>query len=902
MAFTPTSGVGGYVGTPKGPKRPYTRSRPPDVADAARRVRTSLPRQTVQPPATPQTATPQAPAQAPGAASGAQAAAQANAAGAAADGLEQYLAGITDPNERAYVAAQIGPKIAMLRAQQQALANQVAAEQAAIQSLNAAAGAAIKGLLGGVGGSYDQVEGVQTGSGKQQAGAMKGVGKGVSAENAAILGAIGAPEAQVGELADANKATFTVGGKVLQGVGGDIPAWATDLTGQGVEQWAAAQPGIASAYADEASRAVQADAARSWAGTNTDLVSIEQQIPGIRQDYADQTEQDWSKRFSQMTQLYNMGMLTQRQFATMVGLPGADSYPDTLKASGSTHMVPFTDPATGRKGLYNPDTGKSIIIPGQGVRPVKETAPKAWQVKKMYGHSVLFNPNDATFHDPVTKAVLTTLPGPDKKPAALPVPNLSNSIAVQQWVDKNMRPIPSLAGTPVPPRWKPDATKPQGGSGTAEKATQAEINAAIKILNDGYLHAPGRHARLSGDKPSLVRIFNLHKTGLVANGIKDWKELRAALPNMTAKDLSDLGIQGMIRNPQDVYMDMVHRGMQPYDAYTRVKKYWPTFDSNNSYFPYGDPAKKASPAAETAGAAPVTKWVGFRPGFDRPGMKTHEPVLQFIAQIAKGRGKKVTVTTGTDHDQLTVDGNVSAHWAGWAVDLALNQNPVGVVTPDVTRLGQDALIAAGMPVAQARKTYKWEGGDYNGYNILFNTSVGGNHYNHVHVGLKPSRQNATGGGAPWYTKRAPATPESTNPASAPYNVDAARTKQGAISATKAIAADSGWTGNEWANLYALWDHESGGTWSAAVKNYEGSGATGIPQRMLSVHPIQPGEDYLTNPISQIKWGIKYIKERYKTPSRAWAFERATIARNASIAPPDLRKAAQDWINHGWQGY
>ena len=235
---------------------------------------------------------------------------------------------------------------------------------------------------------------------------------------------------------------------MLQGIGGDIPAWATDLTGQGVEDWAAAQPGVASAYADEARRAVMADAAQTWAGTNTDLVSIEQQIPGIRQDYADQTEQDWTKRFSQATQLYNMGMLTQRQFAQMIGLPGAEGYPDTLKASGSTHLVPFSTP-TGAKGLYNPDTGKSTIIPGSGGRPPKEPTPKAWQAKNYGGHLYLFNPNDGTWHDPATKRIVTPTVG--KKAAGLPAVDLSQSVARQTWVDKFGRPHPRTCWHPRTP-------------------------------------------------------------------------------------------------------------------------------------------------------------------------------------------------------------------------------------------------------------------------------------------------------------------------------------------------------------------------------------------------------------------------------------------------------------------
>ena len=73
----------------------------------------------------------------------------------------------------------------------------------------------------------------------------------------------------------------------------------------------------------------------------------------------------------------------------------------------------------------------------------------------------------------------------------------------------------------------------------------------------------------------------------------------------------------------------------------------------------------------------------------------------------------------------------SQHWTGNAVDI-----PAGGRA--LTRLGQDALIAAGMPVSEARKA---RGGVYNldvdGHRvqILFNTHVGGNHFNHLHVGV-----------------------------------------------------------------------------------------------------------------------------------------------------------------------
>lgn len=113
---------------------------------------------------------------------------------------------------------------------------------------------------------------------------------------------------------------------------------------------------------------------------------------------------------------------------------------------------------------------------------------------------------------------------------------------------------------------------------------------------------------------------------------------------------------------------------------------------------------------------------------DRPGVHTRKPILDFVSHVASVYGKPIRLGTGTAHNRLTVNGNVSAHWEGNALDLpsAGKQN---------LALGRAALVAAGMPPKQAAKA---KGGIYNigGYQIIFQTDQGGNHFNHVHVGLR----------------------------------------------------------------------------------------------------------------------------------------------------------------------
>ncbi len=76
----------------------------------------------------------------------------------------------------------------------------------------------------------------------------------------------------------------------------------------------------------------------------------------------------------------------------------------------------------------------------------------------------------------------------------------------------------------------------------------------------------------------------------------------------------------------------------------------------------------------------------------------------------------------------------------------------------------------------------------------------------------------------------------------------------------------GWTGDEWPCLDNLWARESG--WSQTSGNTS-SGAYGIPQALPGSKMAAYGADWLTNPATQIAWGLAYISGRYSTPCGAW---------------------------------
>ncbi len=81
----------------------------------------------------------------------------------------------------------------------------------------------------------------------------------------------------------------------------------------------------------------------------------------------------------------------------------------------------------------------------------------------------------------------------------------------------------------------------------------------------------------------------------------------------------------------------------------------------------------------------------------------------------------------------------------------------------------------------------------------------------------------------------------------------------------------GWTGEQFTCYDNIIMRES--LWDQYADNPTSS-AYGIPQALPGKRMASEGADWKTNPATQIKWGLKYVKERYGTPCKAWAFKRA----------------------------
>ncbi len=80
--------------------------------------------------------------------------------------------------------------------------------------------------------------------------------------------------------------------------------------------------------------------------------------------------------------------------------------------------------------------------------------------------------------------------------------------------------------------------------------------------------------------------------------------------------------------------------------------------------------------------------------------------------------------------------------------------------------------------------------------------------------------------------------------------------------------DAGFGIAEFPCLEKLWTKESG--WNHKASN-SSSGAYGIPQSLPGSKMGSVAADWRTNPATQIKWGLGYIKGRYKTPCGAWTY-------------------------------
>jgi hypothetical protein len=88
---------------------------------------------------------------------------------------------------------------------------------------------------------------------------------------------------------------------------------------------------------------------------------------------------------------------------------------------------------------------------------------------------------------------------------------------------------------------------------------------------------------------------------------------------------------------------------------------------------------------------------------------------------------------------------------------------------------------------------------------------------------------------------------------------------------RALLAEFGFSSDQFGCLDSLWTKES--NWTVNADNPTSS-AYGIPQALPGSKMASAGADWATNPVTQIRWGLGYIQDRYGSPCSAWSHSQA----------------------------
>jgi hypothetical protein len=130
-------------------------------------------------------------------------------------------------------------------------------------------------------------------------------------------------------------------------------------------------------------------------------------------------------------------------------------------------------------------------------------------------------------------------------------------------------------------------------------------------------------------------------------------------------------------------------------------------------------------------------------GANKPGRPISDMTLNFVARMANHIGKPIKITTGTNHSKFTVNGNISDHFSGHAADIGMFANGGTDDSPVGDRIMEAGCLQAGDSKKGARD--KARGGGLFTFThgnqriqCIWKTNQGGNHHNHVHVGVRPA--------------------------------------------------------------------------------------------------------------------------------------------------------------------
>jgi hypothetical protein len=122
------------------------------------------------------------------------------------------------------------------------------------------------------------------------------------------------------------------------------------------------------------------------------------------------------------------------------------------------------------------------------------------------------------------------------------------------------------------------------------------------------------------------------------------------------------------------------------------------------------------------------------PGANRPGIGIQTSTMQFLEAVAKELGGTVTVSTGTNHNKYTTSGSVSDHYDGHAGDCGISWNNGDKLASAALRTcGYSRVSAWWIATRGGLHNCSWKG---HRVQVIWKTYIGGNHFNHVHLGCR----------------------------------------------------------------------------------------------------------------------------------------------------------------------
>jgi cell wall-associated NlpC family hydrolase len=644
-----------------------------------------------------------------------------------------------------------------------------------------------------------------------------------------------------------------------------------------------------------------AEIARQQGGINSDLANVTADIPGIRQDYAAgvaKTAQDAEQR---ATTLYNSGMITQRQYAQALGLPNWQSYPN--QAKGSAPRVHYYKDAAGNQWVINEATGKAQRLPGLA-KPAVDKPPSQFG-----GEGIGYF---------VWQKVGNT------------------------WVPKRViPPKPAAAGATFTQTWQ---TLPNGNKVLVQRNSKSGAISIVTSLNKGSTPSQPTINGAGGAPmtPTQINEAGIKTASAINVARRKGIPLQVLLDSLERNNIpiqiympkiaKAYNIPLKIRDPAKMDVNALYRvatllGYRPKITATTSYVGVDDLGKQRPFFP-GDAKKNAAAVAaiQNKGIAQAQKdgdiptWVADvaqvtsnrRPA----GGRNHDQLVQWVqAHLPKGSdptdGSTLIAYATQQLGQPYVWGGESRKEGGFdcsgLVDWVMRQE--GYTGPRVTTytLAKMGTSVKGQPLQPGDLIITHNGGHvvmYAGNGKVIAAPHTGSKVQYQPLSnfkqedvrrLSAAQVPGVAGSTPQAPGAPPVTGNQKGYKPIAGNPDDLQTPKGARGYAFTVASDEGWGGAELKALDNLWYGES--KWNYKAKNGS-SGALGIPQALG--HKLPP--DYANNATAQVDWGINYIKNRYRTPSRAWAFWQATVNKNASLAPPDLRSTAAKWIANGWGGY